>query len=284
MPDAAAPFHAMRAKQTATRGFTKTSKSAARQADGHRSASASKRPSGAKHQATTQSVSEKNAPPAPRVLTSLALLIGRWGQWPAWTPLLLRTLAANPTVAFYTLSDVPPAPTLPANIRHISLTLPQLLARLRRTIGVRLKSLSASGTYGSGVSSAKTNDFKPMFGAAFADLLSGYAWWGYLQEDLLVGDLRAFATEALLARSDVVCPYLFPLNASGVLMLYRNTPRGASAGLDPPTSGPSHIPAVYPPCHCRCSLTDALDGSTPRSPQICSSCTRPRPPTSSPSA
>ena len=178
----------------------------------------SKKASGAKHQALT---SDKSA--SSQVLTSLALLVGRWGHWPAWTPLLLRTLAANPTVAFYMLSDVTPAPKLPDNVRHISLTLPQLLARLRRTVGVRLKSLTASGTYGSGVSSAKTNDFKPMFGAAFADLLSGYAWWGYLQEDLLVGDLRAFATEALLARSDVICPYIFPLNASGVLMLYRNT-------------------------------------------------------------
>lgn len=114
---------------------------------------------------------------------------------------------------------------LPSNVRHVPLTLAQLLARLRATVGVRLTTLSASGTYGSGVSSAKTNDFKPMFGVAFAELLRPYAWWGYLQEDLLVGDLRAFATEALLASADVLCPYLPPLNASGVLMLYRNTPR-----------------------------------------------------------
>ena len=158
-------------------------------------------------------------------LSSLALLVGRWGTWPGWTPLLLHTFAANPTIAFFLLSDVSPARSLPRNVRHVPLTLPQLLARLRGTVGVRLTSLTASGTYGSGVSSAKTNDFKPMFGAAFSEMLQGFAWWGYLQEDLLVGDLRSFATEALLARSDVICPYLHPLNASGVLMLYRNLPR-----------------------------------------------------------
>ena len=64
-----------------------------------------------------------------------------------------------------------------------------------------------------------------LWGMAFAELLKTHAWWGYLQEDLLVGDLRSFATEALLASSDVISPYLPPLNASGVLMLYRNTPR-----------------------------------------------------------
>lgn len=40
-----------------------------------------------------------------------------------------------------------------------------------------------------------------------------------------MGDLRRFATEALLASADVLSPYLPPLNASGVLMLYRNAPR-----------------------------------------------------------
>ena len=67
-------------------------------------------------------------------------------------------------------------------------------------------------------------DLKPFFGAAFSDVLAPFEWWGYLQEDLLLGDLRAFATVALLSRSDVICPYLPPLNSSGVLMLFRNTP------------------------------------------------------------
>ena len=157
-------------------------------------------------------------------VTSLALLVGRWGSWPGWTPLLLRSFAANPTIDFFCLSDVWPAPQsrLPANVRYFPLTLDQLLTRLRAKIGVKLTSLTASGSFGPGVSSAKTNDFKPMWGVLFADLLSRHKWWGYLQEDLVLGDLRAWATEALLARSDVICPFLPPLNSSGVLMLFRN--------------------------------------------------------------
>ena len=62
----------------------------------------------------------------------------------------------------------------------------------------------------------------PMWGVAFADLLHRF--------DRLPprGSARQpppFATDALLARSDVISPYLPPLNASGVLMLYRNTRR-----------------------------------------------------------
>ena len=159
-------------------------------------------------------------------MPSIALLVCRWGGWPGWTPLLLRGFTLNPTIDFLLLADAPPAPEalLPRNVRNVPLTLDALLARLRSTVGCTLKTLRASGTFASGPSAAKTNDLKPMFGVAFADLLQPYDWWGYLQEDLLVGDLRAFATDALLARTDVICPYLPPLNASGVLMLFRNAP------------------------------------------------------------
>ena len=45
---------------------------------------------------------------------------------------------------------------------------------------------------------------KPMWGEAFAsDLLVGYDWWGYLQDDVLLGNLSASwgmaAAEALAA-------------------------------------------------------------------------------------
>ena len=86
-----------------------------------------------------------------------------------------------------------------------------LRQRMRATVGLRLSTLSAGGTFGSGVSAAKVNDLKPMWGVVFADMLARYAWWGYLQEDLLLGDLRAFLTPALLATHDVICPYLAPV-------------------------------------------------------------------------
>jgi hypothetical protein len=160
---------------------------------------------------------------AATIPASLAFLVCRWGGWPGWTPLLLRGFALNPTVTFLLLSDASPAALLPPNVQFVHVTLEALLSRLRSTVGCTLKSLRASGTFASGPSSAKTNDLKPFLGIVFSDLLRPYAWWGYLQEDLLVGDLRAFANEALLARADVICPYLAPLNASGVMMLFRNT-------------------------------------------------------------
>ena len=158
---------------------------------------------------------------------SVGVLIGRWGRWPPWTPLLLRSLGANPTITFILLSDEPPRWTpLPANVVFHRCPLGELLERLRRTVGCRLRTLSAGGTFASGVSAAKVNDLKPMWGEAFAaDLLRGFEWWGYLQEDVIVGDLRALIPPHKLASADVICPFNAPLNSSGIFMLFRNVRR-----------------------------------------------------------
>ena len=104
-------------------------------------------------------------------LRSIGIVVVRYGGWPAWTPLLLHTLRANPTIDFHLLSDVPPpalgGATAP-NVRHHAWGVEQLLTRLRERVGVRLRRLSAEGVFGSGVSAAKLNDFKPMLGASLA--------------------------------------------------------------------------------------------------------------------
>ena len=79
---------------------------------------------------------------------TLALLVGRWGAWPGWTPLLLRTCAANPTVDFMLLSDVSPVPEgeqLPPNVRHVYFTLDMLLTRMRACCGCTLRTHPAGG-------------------------------------------------------------------------------------------------------------------------------------------
>ena len=179
---------------------------------------------------------------------SIGIIVARWGGWPSWMPLFLHTLRHNPTVDFHLLSDVPPPATAPLapNVRYHAWSLDELLVRLRETVGVRLRRLHAGGVFASGVSSAKLNDFKPMFGEVFADMLSPYEWWGHLQEDLLLGQLRRFASPAVLGAHDVLCPYAPPLNASGVLMLYRNVARvnrawRASSDADRVLSSPTYL-------------------------------------------
>ena len=104
---------------------------------------------------------------------TIALLVARFHQWPSWTPLLLKTFASNrELVDFHStaaasrtllfppfgraktrvsaaavLSDTAlPVANLPSNVHYHRWTLEQLAARLRRTVGAQLETISASGT------------------------------------------------------------------------------------------------------------------------------------------
>lgn len=152
--------------------------------------------------------------------------MARWGEWPAWLPIVTRTLAANPTVAFLLVGDRSPQEQLPSNARHVPCTLEQLRERVRQRLGAtriaKLDGASVAGRMANRASAAKTNDLKPMFGELFSDELSSFSWWGYLQEDALLGRLDVLWPPHVLANADVICP--FGRNASGVVMLFRNTP------------------------------------------------------------
>lgn len=167
----------------------------------------------------------RDRPDDPRI----AVLVARWGGWPGWTPLYLRALAANRAlVDFHLLTDSSPpmAGKLPPNVAIHLCSVTQLLERLRQTVGCTLTELTTNGTAGRHrMSTAKVNDLKPAFGEAFADVLHGYAWWGWLQEDVLIGRLASCVTPQLLREHDVISPFQPPWNSSGVFMLFRNVPR-----------------------------------------------------------
>ena len=82
------------------------------------------------------------------------VFIARWGSWPLFTPLLLKTLGLNSAIDFVLLSDVVPPFLLPANVQFRRITLNELTLRMQRTVGLQLTSLSAQARSG-GWSSAK---------------------------------------------------------------------------------------------------------------------------------
>jgi len=151
---------------------------------------------------------------------TICLILSRWGGWPAIFSVVARTIVANPTVRFQLLGDKEPElhGGLPPNAQFKSLSLKDLRARVRKRLGKSLEpaSLAVAGFH------SKISDLKPMFGALFPELLRGCDWWGYMQEDEVLGSLRSFATPELLSAYDVVSP--LPLPCAGPFMLWRNTP------------------------------------------------------------
>ena len=63
---------------------------------------------------------------------NIALLVGRWGRWPSWMPLALRTYASNSFIDFHLLSDAP-SPVPQAGQRNAGIeNLLHLFYRYRR--------------------------------------------------------------------------------------------------------------------------------------------------------
>ncbi len=158
-----------------------------------------------------------NAAASPAAPT-ICLLVARWGPWPPWLPLLLRGYAANRDVRFTLLGDTQPEPPLPPNVQYTPWPLPRLLRRLSQRIGFSAGKLSVNNH-----STSKISDLKPMFGHVFSDLLQGCAYWGNLQDDVVLGRLRDWFPPALLRAHDVFSPLPAPFDSCGPFMLYRNT-------------------------------------------------------------
>ena len=149
---------------------------------------------------------------------SLCALVARWGEWPPWTPLVLRLYASNADVRWTMLGDTAPAETLPNNVRFLEFTLDAVVKRLATTVGYSAGSLAMNNH-----STSKISDLKPMFGEIFAKELDGCEFYANIQDDVLPGRLREWATTELLLNADVVSPLPAPFDSCGPVMIYRNS-------------------------------------------------------------
>lgn len=65
-------------------------------------------------------------------------------------------------------------------------------------------------------------DFRPCYGEVFADRYAGCDWWGWLDLDMLLGDLDGLLPALLIG--DVDCLNFKPKYLSGCLAIFRNVP------------------------------------------------------------
>lgn len=146
-------------------------------------------------------------PPRPR----LALVTLWSGPLPSYLPLFLLTAGANRTVDFVFVADSPAPPDLPENVRWVERSLDRLVDGMSHRLDCRL---DVRGGY-------KLIDLRPTFGVSLADLLDGYDFWGSLDCDTVLGDVRTFASDERLADHDVLC-FRGRGFTHGPLTVYRN--------------------------------------------------------------
>jgi hypothetical protein len=139
---------------------------------------------------------------------SIRLVVPHFGQRPAYFPLVVRSMAANPDVSWILLTEQP-VPDLPRNVAVQLCTFDDLARRIQSFFDFRI---SLERPY-------KLCDFRPAFGEIFADELAGYDFWGHSDLDVVFGRIRDHLPAAAFKADKI----LF----SGNFSLYRNNPETA---------------------------------------------------------
>ena len=115
------------------------------------------------------------------------------GEWPGWCKLFFDSVGRNPAIdVLVVCTSLPPCLT-PPNAHIVQMTNEELSARMSAATGLAVGPISGH----------KLCDFRPFFGLAFADLLSGYEFWGFCDIDLVFGDLSKLLTADFLDQMDV---------------------------------------------------------------------------------
>eukprot|EP00729_Bicosta_minor_P011251 gene11251-18053_t len=159
--------------------------------------------------------------PDPRIML-FTLIFGESAANNPWLRLFLRsaaysgvnyTIVGSPAVPFY----------LPDNVQQIEITLQEIVGLLEEKVfnGEILTELKNISFY-------KAIDFKPLLGYLFQDpYLHDFDWWGHIDNDMLMGNVRKFLPGKLLQHFDVVSPLetfvgdMF--RTWGPFNMYRNT-------------------------------------------------------------
>lgn len=136
----------------------------------------------------------------------IAIMFFYFGKLPNYFSLFLQSAGANRDVDFFFLTDGADTAELPPNVHKIVMPFKDVANRVQCCIDLPIKLYYPY----------KMCDFRPSFGLAFRDYFEGYDFWGYIDPDMILGQIRNFVTDDLMSRYDKIF-------TRGFATLYRNT-------------------------------------------------------------
>lgn len=144
-------------------------------------------------------------------MNKIKLINCYFGEFPWYFNFFLKTCAFNPTIDFIIFSDNMYKDILPKNVNIIPFTLFDFNQLSTNKLGFKI---NVKNPY-------KLCDFKPAYGLIFSDYIKNYDFWGICDIDVILGRIREFFPDMMLANYDVLSVRNeYP---SGFFMLFRNT-------------------------------------------------------------
>lgn len=142
---------------------------------------------------------------------SIALVVCYIGnEFPAYFEYFLKTVSWNHSINIIIFSNISQTPLLPKNVSLIDFDLETFNLLATNKLGIQI---NINTPY-------KLCDFKIAYGKIFEDYLKGYDFWGPVDIDCLLGNIRDFLNDAFLDTYDFISVRReFP---SAFFSLYRN--------------------------------------------------------------
>ena len=133
-----------------------------------------------------------------------------FGDWPEWFSFFIQSCKTNPEFEFILFSDNDPPAAESVNVRFKKLSVREFNTLATNKLGFKI---TIKQPY-------KICDLKPAFGKIFEDYLSGYDFWGYMDIDLIFGQLNKIISPGLFQNYDIISGYTD--YASGPFCILRN--------------------------------------------------------------
>ena len=142
----------------------------------------------------------------------IALILPYFGKWPEWIDLFFYSCLKNKEIDFfiYTDCDKPKIIANAENIKYHKLSFKEYCAFVSNRLKI---SFYPEHTY-------KLCALKPFYGYLHKNELTGYAFWGFGDIDVVWGRIRHFYTDEILDGADVLSTH--EDHVSGHLLLLRN--------------------------------------------------------------
>ncbi|MCA5014098.1 MULTISPECIES: DUF6625 family protein [unclassified Enterococcus] len=140
-------------------------------------------------------------------MRSIILILVHFGELPNYFNLWLKSAEFNPTIDFLLVTDNSLEEyTFPKNVQIINSSMVEIQSEIQN---VTNQKVSIKYPY-------KLVEYRPLFGELFQSLIGGHDFWGYIDSDVILGDVRKFLTDELLDQYD-------RLLTRGHFTLFRNT-------------------------------------------------------------
>ena len=140
-------------------------------------------------------------------MKTILLFMAYYGKLPNYFKLWLACAKNNPSVDFCLITDEDDL-ELPKNVRLKHMSFEDFKGAIQKKFTFQI----SLENYG------RISQFRPAFAYIFPEEVSGYDFWGFIECDLIFGDIRHFLTDEILESYDKV----FKL---GHFQLFKNTPK-----------------------------------------------------------